>query len=237
MRRGPADGPSLSAPGLGKQGQRCLRRPDAASPSAGRTLGGMDDNWSTSTSSAESSPAWVESMGGPLLVLPVSALGEWGGSTQTGMLAGTGDVQDDYDRACELDGLAGVIAVGGKGRQGLVLADEPARTCYLPEYQTFVRWLGADSEASLIEAAKELLDDPAVDWEECGTWETDGPAVLMDSVTAGTELNVAYPDDGTMPQQAQISTPPGRWRVRAVHTWANEETSVGLVQLLALPQS
>jgi len=101
------------------------------------------------------------------------------------MLAGTGDVLDDYDRACELDGLAGVIAVGGNGRQGLVLADEPARTCYLPENQTFVRWLGAESEADLIESAKELLDDPTVDWEECGTWETDGPAVLMDSVTAG----------------------------------------------------
>jgi len=197
----------------------------------------MEAAWSTSTSSAEPVPAWVGSMGGPLLVLPVSALSEWGGSTQAGMLAGTGDDVDDYDRACELDGLAGVIAVGGKGRQGLVLADEPARTCYLPEHQTFVRWLGADSEADLIDAAKKVLVDPAVDWEECGTWETDGPAMLMDSVTAGTELNVAYPDDGSMPEQARISTPPGRWRVRAVHTRADEETSVGLVQLLALPRS
>ncbi|WP_051810036.1 Imm21 family immunity protein [Actinoplanes subtropicus] len=197
----------------------------------------MEDTWSTSRSSAGTSPVWVESMGGPLLVMPVSALGEWGGCTQEGMLAGTGDVLDDYDRACELDGLAGVIAVGGKGRLGLVLADEPARTCYLPEYQTFVRWLGADCEADLVDAAKDLLDDPAVDWEECGIWETDGPAVLMDSATAGIELNVAYPDDGAMPEQAHIPIPPGRWRVRAVHTRANEETLVGLVQLLALSQS
>ena len=240
MRRGPADGLSLRAAtclGLGKQGAALLAEADVASPSAGRTLGGMEAAWSTSTSSAESFPVWVESMGGPLLVLPVSALGEWGGCTQAGMLAGTGDVLDDYDRACELDGLAGVIAVGGKGWQGLVLADEPARTCYLPEYRTFVRWLGANSEANLIDAAKDLLDDPAVDWEECGTWATDGPAVLMDSVTAGTDLNVAYPDDGAMPEQALISTPSGRWRVRAVHTRANEETSVGLVQLSALSQS
>jgi hypothetical protein len=176
-------------------------------------------------------------MGGPLLVLPVSALGEWGGSTQAGMLAGAGDDVDDYDRACEVDGLAGVIAVGGKGRQGLVLADEPARTCYLPECQAFVRWLGANSEADLIDAVRDLLDDPTLEWEECGTWETDGPAMLMDSVTAGTDLNVAYPDDGSMPEQALISTPPGRWRVRAVNARANEETSVGLVQLLALSQS
>ncbi len=135
-----------------------------------------------------------------------------------------------------LDGLAGVIAVGGMGQQALVLADEPATTRYLPEYQTFVRWLGADSEADLIDAAKELLGRPAVEWEDCGIWETDGPAVLMDSVTAGTDLNVAYPDDGVMPGQALISIPPGRWRVRAVHTWAGE-TSVGLVQLSAMPES
>jgi hypothetical protein len=193
--------------------------------------------WSTSTGAVEPLPAWVGSMGGPLLVLPVSALSEWGGSTPAGMLAGTGDDVDDYDRACELDGLAGVIAVGEKGRQGLVLADEAAPTCYLPEHQTFVRWLGAYSEADLIDAAKNLLDDPTVDWEECGTWETDGPAILMDSVTAGSELNGAYPDDGSMPEQARISTSPGRWRVRAVHARADEGTSVGLVQLLALPRS
>jgi hypothetical protein len=221
--------------------RRAVTRRDAeaevASPAACRKLGGMEASWSTSTSSAGSSPAWVGSMGGPLLVLPVSALDDWGGCTQAGTLAGTGDVRDDYDRACELDGLAGVIAVVGMGRQALVLADEPAPTCYLPEYHTFVRRLGADSEADLIDAAKDLLDDPAVDWEECGIWETDGPAVLMDSVTAGTDLNVAYPDDGAMPAQALISIPPGRWRVRAVHTRAGEETSVGLAQLSALPQS
>jgi hypothetical protein len=150
------------------------------------------------------------------------------------MLAGSGEVLDDYDRACEVDGLAGVLAVGEKGRQGLVLADEPATTCYLPERRTFVRWLGASSEAELIDAARDLLDDPAVEWEECGTWETDGPAVLMDSATAGPDLNVPYPGGGTMPEQALVSIPPGRWRVRAVDAWANEDTRVGLIQLRAV---
>lgn len=176
-------------------------------------------------------------MGGPLLVLPVSAVGDWGGCTQAGMLAGAGDVLDDYDRACDLAGLAGIIAVGGTGGQGLVLSDEPARTCYLPEYQTFVRWLAADGDAALITAAKDLLNDPAAAWEECGTWVTDGPAVLMDAATAGPDLNVAYPGDGTMPEQAQIPTPPGRWRVRAIQTRASDDTSVALVQLSAVPQT
>ncbi|MGW5079538.1 Imm21 family immunity protein [Micromonospora echinospora] len=186
---------------------------------------------STSASSALPSPIWVESMGGPLIVVPVSALEEWCGSTGVGLVVGAGDVPDDYDRACEVDGLAGVIAIGEKGRQGLVLADEPATTCYLPEHRAFVRWLGADSAAALIEAAMVVLRDPAADWEECGFWETDGQAVLMDSVSAESELHIAYPD-GEMPAHAPIPISAARWKVRAVHTCVNEQTSVGVVHLL-----
>ncbi|WP_371776188.1 Imm21 family immunity protein [Streptomyces sp. NBC_01438] len=57
-------------------------------------------------------------------------------------------------------------------------------------------------------------------------WITDGPAVLMDSAEAGAELNVEYPGGG-LPVQAGISLPPGRWRVRAVHTEADEENWIG----------
>ncbi|MGW2937759.1 Imm21 family immunity protein [Streptomyces sp. NPDC001156] len=35
---------------------------------------------------------------------------------------------DDYDRACAVDDLAGVITVGENGAQALVPADEPAPT-------------------------------------------------------------------------------------------------------------
>lgn len=193
--------------------------------------GAMNTSSCTSSGSAETSPAWVESMGGPLIAIPVSGLTGWGGCTMSGMVISDGAVADDYDRACEVDGLAGVVGVGGQGMLGLVLADEPAMTCYLPEHQAFVRWLGANSEADLIAAAQTVLTDPAVGWEECGVWETDGPAVLMDSATDGAELDVEYPGGG-MPDQAPVSIPPGRWAVRAIHTSVGEETSVGLVQLL-----
>jgi hypothetical protein len=46
-----------------------------------------------------------------------------------GMAAGDGSVVDDYDRACRVDELAGVIAVAD--RQALVLGDDPSPTCYL----------------------------------------------------------------------------------------------------------
>ncbi|MFE4330530.1 Imm21 family immunity protein [Streptomyces sp. NPDC056831] len=189
---------------------------------------------STAASSAEPSLTWVESMGGPLIAVPVSVLGKWRGCTESGMVIGDGDVPDDYDRACEVDELAGVIAVDEEGAKGLVLADQPATTCYLPEQQAFVRWLGADSEAGLIAAAKAVLTDPTTQWEKCGAWETDGPAVLMDSVTVGAELDVEYPNGGGLPEQAPVPIRPGRWTVRAVHASPNDDTSVGLVQLLPL---
>lgn len=194
--------------------------------------GAMKASSFTSSGSAKSHPPWVDSMGGPLIAIPVSALAGWGGCSMSGKVISDGDVADDYDRACEIDGLAGVIGVGGQSARGLVLADEPAMTCYLSEHQAFVRRLGADSEADLIAAAQAVLADPAVEWEECGLWETDGPAVLMDSATEGAELTVEYPNGGGMPEQAPVPIPPGCWIVRAVHTSVEEETSVGLVQLL-----
>lgn len=170
-------------------------------------------------------------MGGPLIVVPVSALIAWGGCTESGATAGDATAPDDYDRACAVDDLAGVIPVGENGAQALVLADEPATSCYLPERRAFLRWLAADSVAGLGAAAGTVLADPATVWEECGTWVSDGPAVLMDSAESGSELGVEYPGGG-MPAEALVPLPAGRWRVRATHTKVDEENWVGLVQLL-----
>ncbi|ANN18975.1 hypothetical protein SD37_27365 [Amycolatopsis orientalis] len=164
--------------------------------------------------------AWVESLGGPLIVVPVSALAHWKGSLEGG--------EDDYDRACAVNALAGALPVGGT--TGLVLGDEPATTCYLPCHRAFLRWLAADSEADLLAEAERVLADSATPWEDCGLWETDGPAVLMDSVTAGAELGVEFPAGGK-PEQAEVPIEEGRFRVRAVHT-DGEAAWVGLVQLV-----
>ncbi len=191
----------------------------------------VNTSLSTTPDVAPASPVWVESMGGPLVVVPLSALAAWGGCTETGMVVGDATAPDDYDRACAVDGLVGAITVGEGGAQALVLADEPATTCYLPEHRAFLRWLAADSEAGLTAAAEAVLADPATVWEECGTWATDGPAVLMDSAEAGADLGVEYPGGG-LPAQAPVPLPAGRWRVRAVHTKTDQGPWVGLVQLL-----
>ncbi|MFE3159319.1 Imm21 family immunity protein [Streptomyces sp. NPDC059221] len=187
---------------------------------------------STADDGSRPSPVWVESMGGPLIVVPVSALASWGGCTaESGLVMGDATAPDDYDRACAVDDLAGVIPLDENGVQALVLADEPATSCYLPQQRAFLRWLAAESEAGLRAAADAVLADPATVWEECGTWVSDGPAVLMDSAEAGSDLGIEYPDGG-MPAEAAVPLAAGRWRVRATQTWVDGGNWVGLVQLL-----
>ncbi|MCX5308157.1 immunity 21 family protein [Streptomyces sp. NBC_00160] len=175
---------------------------------------------------------WVPSMGGPLIVVPVSALYQWGGCTEDGVIVGGTDQPDDYDRACAVEEYAEVISLGdAHTASALVLGDEPATTCYLPERRTFLRWLAADSDAELLAAAEAVLSDPATPWEKCGVWETDGPAVLMDSAEAGEDLGVPYPDGRGQPAEAPVPVPAGRWEVRAFHK-TGEFPWVGVVQLL-----
>ncbi|MFI6530267.1 Imm21 family immunity protein [Streptomyces uncialis] len=119
----------------------------------------------------------------------------------------------------------------GADASGLVLADELATTCCLAEQNVFVWWLAADSDAELLEAAKTVLDAPATDWEDCGVWETDVSAVLLDSVVPGADLAVEYPDGGGLPEQAGVPVPSGRWSVRATHK-TGDFPWVGVVQLL-----
>ncbi|MFB7027504.1 MULTISPECIES: Imm21 family immunity protein [unclassified Streptomyces] len=170
---------------------------------------------------------WVDSMGGPLVVVPVSGLREWGGCMGEWVLVGEGTVVDDYDRACAVRDYAGVIE-----KNVLVLGGEPATTRYLSERRAFVRWIGADSEEELVAAAEALLDDPRTPWEEYGVWETDGAAVLMDSAEAGADLGTPYPGGAEMPQQADVDISAGRWRV-GVHHSTEGAALVGVVRLLA----
>ncbi len=175
---------------------------------------------------------WVRSMGGPLVVVPRSALQSWGGCTEGGTILGGTDGPDDYDRACAVEGWAGLVETGGA--YALVLGGEPATTCYLPQQRVFLRWLAADSDTELLAAAEAVLAGPATAWEDCGLWVTDGAAVLMDSAEAGADLGVEYPSGGGQPDQAPVDLPTGRWRVRACHT-TGEYPWVGVVQLLAEP--
>ncbi|MCQ8773070.1 Imm21 family immunity protein [Streptomyces telluris] len=73
----------------------------------------------------------MESLGGPLIAVPVSLLAEWGGCSEN--WGEESSPVEDYDRACAVEGWAGLLDVGRRGGQALVLADEPATSRYLPE--------------------------------------------------------------------------------------------------------
>jgi hypothetical protein len=141
---------------------------------------------------------WIESGGGPLLVLPSSLLPDWGGTDSPG----SGAAATDYDRACDVSEYIGAIAVG-EG-QGLVLGDMPMPAAWWAESAgMLVRWMAATSE----EAVLEVLRDPSLDpaWEREATFAcVDGSLVLFDS---------AYPGTGLPPDVARISLTPGRYAV------------------------
>jgi hypothetical protein len=154
---------------------------------------------------------WVESGGGPLVVVPETSLRDWRGVDPDDL-----DDEDDAARACAVDGFAGVVAVGQEGAQALVLGDDPATTCYMPEMRAFIRWNAAHNADSLISAARALVADPIAEWDDCGVWETDGPAVLMDAGEDG-----AQPWFGTL---VPVTIGAGRWKILAAmheypHTW------------------
>jgi hypothetical protein len=54
---------------------------------------------------------------------------------------------------------------------------------------------------------------------------------LLDSVTAGVELDMEYPGGG-LPEQVPAPLPAGTWKVRVVQAESDERAWVGLVQLL-----
>src|SRR6185295_2520943 len=99
---------------------------------------------------------WVDSTGGPLVVVPTSALPHWHGTGDYFTGDSTPDDWGDYGRACAVDGYAGIIPVGDT--QALVLGDDPLPTTYLAESRTFVRWAEARSEADLISLVPQAVE-------------------------------------------------------------------------------
>ncbi|MCX5178470.1 immunity 21 family protein [Streptomyces virginiae] len=159
---------------------------------------------------------WVESGGGPLVVVPAEVLTRWEGADSEGP-------ESDYDRACAVVGCAGLLTVGPS--HALVLGDEPSSTTFLPEHGVFVRWVAAESEAELLGGVEAALEDVA--WEDGQVWEVPGPVVLFDSAWPGSEVE---PDNHT-----RVELTPGRYAVRAASARPNAETAFQLVRLLPLP--
>lgn len=103
---------------------------------------------------------WVESQGGPVILLPTRLLPEWGGADRAGASPwGRSAPESDYGRACSAGGSPAIVQVAHG--QGLVIGGEPLPITAVPSADgwALVRWVFADSDDDVAAALSEL--DPA----------------------------------------------------------------------------
>jgi len=152
---------------------------------------------------------WVESAGGPLLLLPQDLLGFWEGVNTPPNFRNVSaefrwnetGIATDSDRACDVNDYVGLIDVGpGKG---LVLGDEPLATTWISSPSgnggILVRCRFSESDEEIQEVLNSQLN--AKSWVEGPVLTLDGsPLVLFDAAASGTRIEsrlVAHLPKGT----------------------------------------
>ena len=149
---------------------------------------------------------WIESAGGPLVVMPRSVRADWNG------IAG-----DDYQEACRVDDYLGLVARAWG--DVLVLGDEPLRTAVVhrPDGPAIVRWMYAPSEERLLDAALNSDLDQLPPVEMLSIRVLAEPYVLFDSGASGATAN-----------RLEFIPPTGTRTVRT-YVIKDEENEVGLI--------
>lgn len=160
--------------------------------------------------------AFVESEGGPLIVMAEALAAHWNGMFDAAGNPMMGIAPCDYDRACEA-GL-GVIGVGsplGDEEGWALVLDTPERSTFVATEAgaRIVRWIEAEGPLTLVDAAL-ALDDEDFE-EELGTVEHDGgPLVLFDAAVRGEKVAPA--------KRAAIDLPAGSYELRLCVEWDGE---------------
>lgn len=146
---------------------------------------------------------WLDTEGGPFIVVPRTAPAHWSGT------------EGDYDRACQVMDLVGVLELPD-GAEALVLGDEPLSTAYLPEHRVLVRWHYAESGEGVADIIRTGL--PTAEWKEGPVLSTTGELVVFDAAYFGTEV-------GTLTDSATLDIATGRYRVGSAAIEPNNLTS------------
>jgi hypothetical protein len=138
---------------------------------------------------------WIESTGGPLLVIPSAYASKWQGSNEPNgrrkvvaksRFMGDGPATD-YDLACDVEDYLGVVAAG-KGH-ALVLGGEPAPSAWVEvEDRLFVlRWIAGGSENDVVAAMLMTLSTPQPSICDVAFTHPGGELILMDSSDDATD--------------------------------------------------
>jgi hypothetical protein len=134
---------------------------------------------------------WMESNGGPVVLLTESDLTLW-----------TGARGHDYERACKVEDYVGTMALAE--HHVLVLGDEPFATTWIQyEYGgVLVRWVHADSEQA-VERALASLNAVSFTRTDVAV-VVEGSCWLADAADAG---------DGLANRSLLVRIQPGTYRV------------------------
>lgn len=153
---------------------------------------------------------WIESLGGPLVLVLKSLVGAWGGADSEHPMEG-----DDYGRACAIKGYLGEIPIATGF--GLVLWGSPDRTTILETGAgwALLRWQCADSEVEMLKCVHENIGNAEV-LEQLQHTVSEETYELFDSVYPGNEIE----------KSLQLKISPGVYRVS---TRSHSESRTGFL--------
>ncbi len=158
---------------------------------------------------------WIDSAGGPLILLSRELLTAWSGAfPQEPADDEVQAVQEtDYDRAGAISGYIGLLPVAHG--QGVIFWGEPMSTAWVPLTTTegiFVRWSYGEEQTDVIGYVKRMEERT---WESSGLTFVVGrqPLCLFDAAWPGQEvpeyLTIAL-DEGTYAIDTGIARPDNR---------------------------
>ena len=166
---------------------------------------------------------WIESTGGPLLLLEDALLAHWHGSY------GNSGVLTDYDRACKIADYIGIIEVGGG--TGLLLGEEPFATSWWSSDQIarsfLVRWVAAENEEQVRAELNSLPSESPWQSADVNFEIYNGQLTLFDSACLGSAIDAFL----------TIEIPRGSYAVETLHYDPSDKLSLILHRFIPRPDA
>jgi Immunity protein 21 len=158
---------------------------------------------------------WIESNGGPIIMVPQAALADWSGFRVKPM-----SNKSDYDHACEIEDYLGTLVSGDATI--LVFGDEPLRTTFISNAteKLFVRWVYAESEQSILDRVNQL---PPIHGKADLRLALEGQYTLFDA---------AEPGNSIMGDSLLLQFDPGLYDLYTVKDASTKNVSILLHRLL-----
>jgi hypothetical protein len=168
---------------------------------------------------------WIETTGGPHVLIPQELVVNWKGVTGWFDNADLRD-QSDYARACRVSGWLGVVSCGTGS--AVVLSGDVGRVAWLPEAQCFIQWIAGDGENYILDVARNgrLLGALSSSDTEELTFST-GPSGTMHLFDSSESAEASTPDGQT------VDFSPGQKVIRA-GCFNDARSSVVVRQILAI---